>query len=585
MADTIELFMWGYQRHVQVSLEVTAKSLFDEIDKELRPTVFLLGVLVEDRNDRHPICLEPDDCGFSVTSFKEIKQLAQQLEKVDEEGNVFHSHPSVQQGHLKRISNRAYIEAIQKILNRSDIYGERERFVSWPAYVEGFFVFTILEVNKQAFNRYYSLTKTKFNDRFKISRSFIESTIDTYLKECSNALKDPDNAINAIERPTEELLREAGKQFMYTVSSASENFNGLHGLFDTCNAISSLKYEGAEGLGKLVIAKKDHANIRYTLQLDSPISLRDFRKVRKFLELSNDDSLIISDAALIYGLGELRGKYNPKSESIFVINFTKHYNWEVVHDNNSMMAVSYRQPNLPKERIDRAQFYSDLKRAFKDINNEQLDNLWDITTEATKQSHGTMLVISDIAKKEAARLGKQSFKVKPFKLTKSIINQITSIDGSVLVDRDSICHAIGVILDGVATDKGDSSRGARYNSAIRYYEYKGKSNPTVLVIISEDGMINLIPFLRPQIKHSTITNAIKDFEALSKQEQVDRKEFYKHMTLFEKLGFYLSQEECDTINRLRAKMEDNVNNKEGLRIVHNDLKPNKEMNDSYYIKE
>lgn len=582
MSNVIDLFMWGYQQYIQISLQVSAESLFNEIDKRLRPKIFLLGIITEKRDDRHPICVEPEDCGYSVKAFAEVNTLAQELEKVNGETRIFHSHPIAQKNHEKRISINAQKEAIDKILRKEDLYGDTEKFISYPTYIEGFLVFVILELNKEALNSYYSLTKNKIDNRYKISRSFIESAIDTYLKECTIALKDPNRGIGAIERQTDELLRESGKQFMYSISQAGKNFEGLHGLYDACNTIASLKYEGAEGLGKMIIAKKDHPNIRLTLQLKEPIQVRDFRKVRKFLELSNDNAVIISDSALIYGLGEQTGRYNPKDESLFVINFISHFKWEILHDNNPMMIVEYKQPNLPKDRIDRDKFYSDLKRIFKDIDKNQLDNLWDITTEATKQKHGTMLVISENAKAESERLGKQCFLLNPLKLTVNIIQQITSIDGSVLIDKDGICHAIGVILDGLATDKGDSSRGARYNSAIRYYEHFGKTHPTVLVIISEDGMINLIPNLKPQIKHSTVLDAIRSFEELSKAEEFKIKYFNQLMSFFQNIEFYLTEDECKKINELRQQIETKKKNFESIRIVYEDLKPNTEMNDSYY---
>ena len=583
--NVINLFMWGYQQHFQISIQVTAESLFNEIDKRLKPKTFLLGVLVDHRDERHPICLEPEDCGYSVKPFQEITLLASELEKVDEEKNIFHSHPIAQENHNNRISNKAYIEAISKILKKEDLYGDTEKFISYPCYVEGYLVFVVLEINKEGLSQHYSLTKDRIQDRYKISRSFIESNIDTFLKECSNALKDPNRGIGAIERQTSELLTESAKQFMYTVSNVGNNFDGLHGLYDACNIISSLKYEGAEGLGTLVIAKKGHPNIKITLELENPILIRDYRKVRKFLELSDNDSIIISDSTLIYGLGEIRGRYNPKSESLFTINFTKHYQWTLHHDNNPLMSVSYREPRLPSEKIDRDKFFSDFRRIFAGINNEQIDQLWDITLEATLQKHGTMLIITDSAKQESKRLGNQCFKIKPLKTEKNFVQQITSIDGGILVDRDSTCHAIGVILDGIATDKGDSSRGSRYNSAIRYYEYMGVQSPTAIVIISEDGMINIVPNLRPQIKHSVIIDSIKKLSELSLENELSRKDFNHLMSFFKSVEFYLSQEECVKINDIRKKVEQNESDVESVRIVYNDLKPNEEMNESYYIKE
>jgi hypothetical protein len=249
------------------------------------------------------------------------------------------------------------------------------------------------------------------------------------------------------------------------------------------------------------------------------------------------------------------------------------------------MTVSYREPKLPSDKIDRDKFYSDFRRIFSGIDSKQLDNLWDITLEATLQKHGAMLIITDSAKKESKRLGNQSFKIKPVKIEKGIIQQITSIDGGILIDRDSTCHAIGVILDGVATRKGDSSRGSRYNSAIRYYEYKGVKSPTVIVIISEDGMINLIPDLRSRIKRSLIIEAIQNLVELSLQKETSRKSYNHLMSFFQSVEFYLSKEECKRINDLRKTVEEKDTDSESVRIVYNDFKPNNEMNESYYFKE
>lgn len=581
--NVIDLFMWGYQQHFKISIEVTAKSLFELVDKRLSPNVFLLGVLVDEQENRHPICLEPEDCGFDAKCFSDISTLAKELEKVDEETRIFHSHPIAQKSHEKRISTRAYIDAISKILKRDDLYGKYERYISSPTYVEGYLVFVILELQKDIIEQHYSLSKSKMDDRYTIFRSLIESTINVYLSACGHALKDPNNAITAIDRPANELMREAGKQFMYTVSQAGRNFEGLHGLYDACNEIASMKYEGAVGLGNIIIAPKEHKNIKITLQLKKPIRVNDYRKVRKFLELSDNNSSIVSDSALIYGLGVLRGKYNPKDESLFLVSFTSHFTWELSHDNNPLMVVEYREPKLPVEKIDRDKFYSYLKRIFKVISKDQIDDLWDIAIEATKQKHGTMLVISDDAIQESERLGKQCFPLKPLKLKDELIQQITSIDGAVLLDKEANCHAIGVILDGLATDKGDASRGARYNSAIRYYEHFGKEKPTVLVIISEDGMINLIPNLMPQIKHSVISEAIDDFKKILDSRQVDGKSFNQKMSFFQSINFYLTLEECTTINDLRLKIEAK-NDNESIKIIYNELRPNREMNDSYYLE-
>jgi DNA integrity scanning protein DisA with diadenylate cyclase activity len=76
-------------------------------------------------------------------------------------------------------------------------------------------------------------------------------------------------------------------------------------------------------------------------------------------------------------------------------------------------------------------------------------------------------------------------------MTPSVLRLVTNIDGAVLIEPSGMCHAIGAILDGLATEKGDSSRGSRYNSALRYVN--SSKYPVLAVVVSEDGWIDLLP--------------------------------------------------------------------------------------------
>ena len=178
--------------------------------------------------------------------------------------------------------------------------------------------------------------------------------------------------------------------------------------------------------------------------------------------------------------------------------------WELGHFINTsdpckntkpIIVVKNGQPSLPQERIDKVEFKNYCTNIFTNIQQSDIDILWEILEQAIEQKHGTMLVILDAntAEKEADRLGGQCFKITPKKLNAELIKELTSIDGSLLLSSDGNCHAIGVILDGKATKGGDSSRGARYNSAIRYYESMKGKHELLIIVISEDGMINFIP--------------------------------------------------------------------------------------------
>lgn len=569
--------IWEHQQHCQISLQLAAEELFNSLDERLSPKVFLIAILNTPEANRPFISLECPDCEYCIKDFQSLKAVG-----------IQHSLTAETESNKKAdLLSIAYTTEIQRIL-RSHVNGKNnENFISLPVYIDGYQVYVVTELNKKILNTYYYLTRDRSPTGQRISRSFIESIIKVYLDASIQALKAKSQSeFNVLSKSRDELVSKAGHDFMTTVSMSGQNPSGLHVLYDACNTISSLKYEGAEGFGKMVIASPGHPNVKMTMELENPIHIKDFRKVRKFLELADNQQLILSDSVLIYGLCQLKGKYNYHDESLFIVNFTKHFHWEVVHHDHIMVSVAFRMPGLYNERINREKFYSSLKRLFTGIDKARMHTLWDITMEATKQKHGTILAISSLAEQEALRLSSQCFKIRPIKINKDIIHQITSIDGAVLIDIDCTCHAIGVILYGIASGNGDSSRGARYNSAIRYYEYMENKAKTMLVVISEDGLIDLIPNLKPQVKHSVILRHISALQKLNGTDKFLRRSFNRLMEFFQEHDFYLSAKECATVNSLRRAIEfKHKSSNDGVQMIWNNLVPHQEMHVGYYIRE
>lgn len=558
--------IWEHQQHCQISLQLAAEELFNSLDERFAPKVFLIAVRIKPTADLPFVSLECPDCEYSVYDFLPLKAISKQdqVSATDD-----------------------YTKEIQRILRSHPNGRKNENFISAAIEIDGYMVYVVTELNKKILNTYHYLSKDTLPNGQQISRSFIESVIKVYLDASANALKAKSQSeFNVLSKSRDELVSKAGHDFMTTISMSTQNTNSLHVLFDACNTISSLKYEGEEGFGKMVIARKDHPNVKVTMQLENPIHIKDFRRMRKFLELADNNQMMLSDSVLIYGLCQLKGKYNRHDESLFIIHFTKHFHWEVVHHHHIILSVAFRMPELYNEKISREKFFSSLKRLFYGINKARMNVLWEATMEATKQKHGTILAISSAADQEAIRLNSQCFKIKPVKINKDIIHQITSIDGAVLIDTDCTCHAIGVILDGIATENGDSSRGARYNSAVRYYEFMDTKAQTILVVISEDGTIDLIPDLKPQIRHALITRHIKALARLRQSDIFLRKSFNKLMEFFQQHNFYLSHEECIQVNELCRNIEFKYKyNNDGVKMIWNNLVPHKDMNEAYYLKD
>ncbi|GAH64333.1 unnamed protein product [marine sediment metagenome] len=106
-----------------------------------------------------------------------------------------------------------------------------------------------------AYESHYRLSKEEFKEHYHISVSLINSTINEFLEAASHELYVPNAGadLGFSKYEGDEVIKAAGKNFMYTISSKGENFYGLHGLWDACNIISSLTYEGEEGVGELNI--------------------------------------------------------------------------------------------------------------------------------------------------------------------------------------------------------------------------------------------------------------------------------------------------------------------------------------------
>jgi DisA bacterial checkpoint controller nucleotide-binding len=186
-------------------------------------------------------------------------------------------------------------------------------------------------------------------------------------------------------------------------------------------------------------------------------------------------------------------------------------------------------------------------------------------------------VVSGAADEEAKRLKKQCLRIEPIELTPDLVRRLSSIDGAILIDPKGICQAIGVILDGMATSEGDPSRGARYNSAIRYIA--STQSPTICLVVSEDGHVNMLPQLRPQVRRSEIESQI----ALLKTQNIEN--YHKTINWLDDHRFYLTPGQCNVVNKEVARIRSVPLEVGEIRLGIQTFVPNPAMNNSYYLPE
>jgi DNA integrity scanning protein DisA with diadenylate cyclase activity len=579
----IEYFIWGYQLHFWSSARFSAEQLFVLLDKSIKPNVYIVGVLNNEREDRHKACVVPDDCPYPADRFVDVLKDAEHFHAIDNDRNIWHSLPQAQKMADDRLWRRAIRNAILSRFQMQKEYDGIQTYCSMPILLEDYWVSVVLQLEIGSLRRHYSLSKTEWQ-RMRISTSLIDATIQEYLDLCAEALTKPDPGAGGLilGRPFEEIIRTAAENLMYTPAAVCNDFDGLHGLYNACNMISSLKYEGIEGVGEMLVSRRNHPNVEIVLELATPIPIRQYRAVRKILQVSSAKYSILCDSAKIYGLGFQTGIYNELDEDLYRITFTRHFTWNLFHGNHHMMRVAFREPTLPKSSIDRAKFTDTLRRVINDIKPPQTNFLWTIVQESAKQKHGTLVIISRQAKEETERLRVQSIAIEPVVLKPEFVPMVSSIDGAIMLDPAGVCHSIGVILDGLATHDGDASRGARYNSAVRYIQGKKE---TIAIIVSADGMVDILPNLMPRILRTTIPRALTELEEIPKTDELDTPKYYKLMDMFGAHRFYLTPSDCDRINKVKKDVDTRLEGQQEIRLIYEDFQPNEKLDDSYFYDE
>ncbi|WP_269772979.1 DNA integrity scanning protein DisA nucleotide-binding domain protein [Bacillus safensis] len=562
------MYVWGYQPHFESSINNSAESIFNNIKEDLDPQIWVVGICNEetDRNDPNKVDVVTTDTPFESDLFYSLNGMARDIYN-ESTKNVLIGNKYAEERYHRRMKLQSKADAMNKILNEQYFQQNLLFFVARPVDVNGYLVFVILQLDNKAVLSIPSLTK---------NRSYFEATVFEFLNSCTEVLNIPNigENLNVLRRSGEEFIKSGAENFL---NSLLFQFKGQFGLYESFNLISSQYYEGEEVSGGIIISDPNNESIKRLIEFDKPIKLTQHRTIRKLLEMTNENTYLLADGEAVYGLGNIE-RYDPSSEDIFIIKFQKHFLWQLIHANQTLMEVEYRHPKLPKEKINREIFTDHFNRVFSNVNEDEIKKVWETILSASYQKHGTMVVVSNKATEEAERLSSQCLKIAPTYIDSEIIELVTSIDGALLIKPNGQCVALGVILDGVATNKGDSSRGARYNSALRYLETQ--TNECLIIVISEDGYINLIPNLAPRIPREWIDVLIKNLNIINESEEIEVKLFNQTMSNIHKLKFYLLAEDCNKINELRRNIEDRM--VDNIKIVYQDFKKNIAMNETYY---
>jgi hypothetical protein len=310
------------------------------------------------------------------------------------------------------------------------------------------------------------------------------------------------------------LPRDAGESFVSgLMSSLHKNplFSLGNNVFERLNRIAALRYEGAEGRGTVIFAREDDSTIPIAMRFATPAPLSDAVWSRKLVELATPHVAVLANDRQLFGLAPRAARLDKLH-----VEFRGSHTWLLRSGTTDVLETRLGIPSLPRPPLTRATFDSALARTLGGDANAA--RLWDTIAIALQQSHGTLIVISGDAASEAERLRGQGTRVDVVPLSDEVTRSVTSIDGAVLLDRNANCHGIGIILDGEADGVGTPARGARFNSALRYVRSR---NNALAVVVSEDGHVDLLPRLTPQIRASELKALLAVVRAATKPFSAD----------------------------------------------------------------
>jgi hypothetical protein len=592
MSRTIDHFMWGYQDHYVIHVQVSAESALKRLDEGLHPEVFLVGILHEEREHRYLACVEPEkEHWIESEAFNGVVELATSIRESYPEAQLLQSHPLAQQRQDDALHRRSLRDAILRVVDTHP--GKPEGmsfFASIPEPVEGYLVSAVLSVSTDVLNSRHRLPTGEVSlhpyRKIPVSRSLIDAAIEELLDEAADGLLMPDPGLRTRDRGAEEIIRSAGR---YLARGAAFRVNlrdldGYYGFYEACDKISSLKYEQAEGRGRLLLAPRDQTGVSTRIGFKDSVLLEDSRRVRKLLELTAEGGALHTDSNRVFGLVNWDIPAGAEAD-VFEVVFLSHHHWELRHDGELLMGVMFGQPYLPRLSGYESKLRQDLPRFFAGISAEASELLVSLVRQAERERHGTLMVISAEAAAESERLKNQATPVEPCRLTPELLGHLTGIDGAVLVDANGHCHAIGVILDGLASVHGDPGRGARYNSAIRYVQSATEREiSTLAIVVSEDGGVNLIPDPPPMIKRSRISAAVAEMEQISRAAPIPRRRYNDLYDWLRLHRFYLLKDDCESLNSSVREIERRLAEEEpsDVWVVRQTFEPDPRMQPSFY---
>ena len=568
--------MFHHQPELRWSMEHLAEEALGRCGVELDPRGFLVGIPEDDTS--LPVLIEPRRRAFALDQVTGVlddidARLGRRMRELEDVPAELEEQEHYRLAVLEGCRRDAVVDA----LNQAARFTDRTVRVGMSVVVGDYRIFPVLAVLTEAWEDLETL-ETAEVDGLSVPTTFPEAVVLDVLRAASREL-DRTTPSSLVGVDAGAVLRSAADTFVNGVL-ARTGATSAHGLRDALDAVAGQTYEGRASLGSMVLARRGHPCVEVDVVFTQDVPVSIVRSFRKVLEMSRTGLQLISDGRDVYGLGVIADDYRPEIEEVFRVRVVGNGSWELWHGSHPLLRVDQGQPTLPQDQIDDEAFVETFSRVFPSADEQDRAAVWGLAQACTDQRHGTMLVVHPDARAEGERLLPQSQLIEATRLGRRALRAMTRIDGAVLVAPDGTCHAVGVILDGAATGTGDGSRGARYNSAVRYLAGEGKGS--MVIIVSEDGRIDLLPIHKRRVARGRVVRAVERLVAAA-QEQEDYETFARLDRVVSGLEFYLSGEQCELVNDARESIEHRRWTEERVRRQVIPIQPHPGLDDSYFI--
>lgn len=583
MSDQLNQSMWGYQQQFRISLDSAADRALDQIGAVLSPEAYLVG-FPTDGSDSSEVSLEAragTGPRFTAEDFGDVLVDAKHRYAESSIHETSFATEELHQAQHELFRDKARAAAVEAAMQGAAAGSQRTFFVGQSAVVGDHTVHPVLSVDSSALDALPRLETTEIG-AIPLTVSLTHGIISELLRTATHALlaAKPPRSISPIEDdvPNDAIHRAASHLVFSTALIAGQTL--AKGLYDSFEALASTAYEGRAGSGTVILAADEHPHVDVAIRLRAPISVRERLQFRKLLEVTDQQLGLLVDGTTIYGLGAISEQYDGRTEDLFRYTIVEQGVWIMSHHDVPLLRVANGHPQLPRPRMSPSRFVDSMRRVFADVDVDDIQSIWRLAQTAVSQGKGTMLVVTTAAAQEAERLAPQALAIDPQPIGSRMLRSLTKIDGAVLLTPDGTCHAVGVILDGTATGVGDPGRGARYNSAVRYTA--ASVEPCLIVIVSDDGMIDVHPELAPRVRPEDVEQALFDLETIGAAGEVSMESFYAARERLRMFAFYLSGSQCARANEVVARVEQDRYARTGVRLAVVPFTPDPRMNDSFF---